>query len=96
MTERLNRTVVLYVCRELEEKLSMSERGREGAEQSAKELTEKNSRICSELEEIGDLVKQMERERETEENKLKESIILLQVRRMLVISTDARWRLGNC
>lgn len=67
------------MCRELEGKLLESERGREGAEQRAKELAEKNSRICSELEEIGELVKQMERERETTENKLKDSIILLQV-----------------
>lgn len=63
----------------MENKLSESERGREGAEQRAKELAEKNKRICSELEEIGELVKQMERERETAENKLKESIELLQV-----------------
>ena len=63
----------------MEDKLSESERGREGAEQRAKELAEKNSRICSELEEISELVKQMERERETAENKLKESIVLLQV-----------------
>ena len=66
-------------CRELEGKLSESERGREGAEQRAKELAEKNSRICSELEEISELVKQMERERETAENNFKESIVLLQV-----------------
>ena len=63
----------------MENKLSESEKGREGAEQRAKELAEKNKRICSELEEISELVKQMERERETAENKLKESIELLQV-----------------
>ena len=71
--------MLFYFYRELENKLSESERGREGAEQRAKELAEKNKRICSELEEIGELVKQMERERETAENKLKESIELLQV-----------------
>lgn len=63
----------------MEDKLSESERGREGAEQRAKELAEKNSRICSELEEISELVKQMEREREIAEKKLKENIVLLQV-----------------
>lgn len=63
----------------MENKLSESEKGREGAEQRAKELAEKNKRICSELEEISELVKQMEREREKAENKLKESIELLQV-----------------
>ena len=71
--------MLFYFYRELENKLSESERGREGAEQREKELAEKNQRICSELEEIGELVKQMERERETAENKLKESIELLQV-----------------
>ena len=71
--------MLFYFYRELENKLSESERGREEAEQRAKELAEKNKRICSELEEIGELVKQMERERETAENKLKESIELLQV-----------------
>lgn len=63
----------------MENKLSASEMGREGAEQRAKELAEKNSRICSELEEISELVKRMEREKELAENKLKESIELLQV-----------------
>ena len=73
--------IALYTYyRELEGKLSVSEGEREGAEQRAKDLAEKNSRICSELEEISELVKQMEREKETAETKMKESIVLLQVR----------------
>lgn len=63
----------------MEGKLSESEGGREEAEKKAKELAEKNSQICSELEEIGELVKQMEREREMAENELKEGIAQLQV-----------------
>ena len=69
----------MYHVRELEGKLSVAEGGKEEADGRAKDLADKNSRICTELEEIGELVKQMEAEKETGERKLKESMAVLQV-----------------
>lgn len=43
------------------------------------ELRGKNSRICSELQEIGDLVKQMEAEREGSEGSLRQRVAELEV-----------------
>ena len=65
--------------RELEAKLSQTESDKGDAEQRARELAEKNGRICTELEEIGDLVKQMEAEKEVGERSLKESVAVLEV-----------------
>ncbi len=45
----------------------------------AQDLSSKNSRICSELQEIGDLVKQMEAEREGSEDSLRARIAELEV-----------------
>lgn len=65
--------------RELEGKLAESERCKAELEARVKELSAKNTRICSELEEIGELVKQTELEREESEEELKRRISELQV-----------------
>lgn len=65
--------------RELEKKLSASEEDRALLEERVKELSTKNARICSELQEIGDLVKQTAQEREDSEQQLKGKIKELQV-----------------
>ena len=64
---------------ELEGKLSSSESVRVELEHQSKQLEEKNSRICSELQEISELVKQMESEREGGETELRENIEQLKV-----------------
>lgn len=50
--------------------------------QHVQELSSKNARICSELQEIGDLVKQMEAEREGSEEDLKQKIAEVEVCRI--------------
>ena len=65
--------------RELEKKLAESEQCKADLEARVKELGAKNSRICSELEEIGELVKQTEQERAESEEKLKRRISELEV-----------------
>jgi len=50
--------------------------------QRVQELSSKNARICSELQEIGDLVKQMEAEREGSEEDLKQRIAEVEVCRI--------------
>lgn len=60
--------------RELERKLAESEGERARLEERVKELSTKNARICSELEEIGELVKQTEQERADSEEDLKRRI----------------------
>lgn len=64
---------------ELEKKLATAESAKEDLEKRVGELGHKNSRICSELQEIGGLVKQMESERGSSEEELKETIIQLKV-----------------
>ena len=66
--------------RELENKLAASEEERAQLEGRVTELGAKNARICSELQEIGDLVKQTEQEREGSEHQLKDRIKELKVR----------------
>lgn len=65
--------------RELEEKLKSSEETRAQLEGRITELSTKNTRICSELQEIGELVKQTEVEREDGEQQLKGQIRELKV-----------------
>lgn len=65
--------------RELEKKLAASEEERIQLEGRVTELGAKNTRICSELQEIGDLVKQTEEEREGSEQQLKDRIKELKV-----------------
>lgn len=64
---------------ELENKLSTSESCNKELDQRVVELSNKNSRICSELEEIGSLVKQMESERGSSEKDLKQIVKQLEV-----------------
>lgn len=64
---------------ELEEKLKSSEEGKTQLEGRVVELSAKNTRICSELQEIGELVKQTEQEREDSEQQLKGQIRELNV-----------------
>ncbi len=64
---------------ELEKKLASSESAKEVLETQVTELANKNSRICSELQEIGELVKQMETEKGSSEGELKETIKELRV-----------------
>ncbi len=65
---------------ELEKKLASAESTKETLESQVNELGSKNSRICSELQEIGELVKQMEAEKGCSEEELKEIIKELKVR----------------
>ena len=67
--------------RELEGKLAESEQCKAGLETRVKELSAKNARICSELEEIGQLVKQTEQERAESEECLQRRISELEVSR---------------
>ena len=73
--------VCLSVCliRELEGKLTSVEGERKETEVRARGLAEKNSRICTELEEIGELVKQMEAEKEAGEERLRSNVNDVQV-----------------
>lgn len=64
---------------ELEKKLAESEEIRAQQEERVKELTTKNARICSELQEIGDLVKQTEQDRVQSEEQLQARISQLEV-----------------
>ena len=64
---------------ELEGKLQSSEEAGAELRQQVQELSSKNSRICSELQEIGDLVKQMEAEKQGSEESLKSRITRLEV-----------------
>lgn len=66
--------------RELEKKLGTSEACKAELEERVKELASKNARICSELQEIGELVKQMESERTQSEEELKRKLKELEVR----------------
>ncbi len=66
--------------RELEAKLHASEASNDELKVRGQELSSKNSRICSELQEIGDLVKQMEAEREGSEAGLRKRIAELEVK----------------
>ena len=63
----------------LEKKLAGTESAKEVLETRVIELGNKNSRICSELQEIGGLVKQMESERGSSEEELTETIKELRV-----------------
>lgn len=65
--------------RELEGKLQAAETAKTELKQHVEELSSKNARICSELQEIGDLVKQMEAEREGSEDSLKQRVASLEV-----------------
>ena len=65
---------------ELEGKLQSSEEAGAELKQQVQELSSKNSRICSELQEIGDLVKQMEAEKQGNEDSLKSRVTQLEVR----------------
>lgn len=65
---------------ELEKKLADSEEGKAKLEERVTELSTKNARICSELQEIGDLVKQTEQERKETEEGLKGRINELKVK----------------
>ena len=64
---------------ELEKKLSSVELAKEESETRVTELSNKNSRICSELQEIGGLVKQMESERGSSEEELTDTVKELRV-----------------
>ena len=64
---------------ELEGTLQSSEETNAELKQQVQELSGKNSRICSELQEIGDLVKQMEAEKQGNEESLKTRIAQLEV-----------------
>lgn len=66
-------------AKELETKLAASESVKKQSEERAVDLGEKNAQICSELEEIGQLVKQMEKEKEDSEAALKIRIKELEV-----------------
>ena len=66
-------------AKELEEKLAASETAKRQVEERAEELGSKNSKICSELEEIGQLVKQMEKEKDDNEAALKMRVKELEV-----------------
>ena len=70
--------------RELEKKLSVCEGNKAQLEEKVAELSSKNARICSELQEIGDLVKQTELERQETEEKLKEEIEKKNVRNIII------------
>lgn len=59
---------------ELEAKLAEEDTAKSELQVRADELASKNARICSELKEIGELVKQMERERESGERSLREKV----------------------
>ena len=59
---------------ELEAKLAEEDTAKSELQARADGLTSKNARICSELKEIGELVKQMERERESGEGALREEV----------------------
>lgn len=64
---------------ELEKKLSSAETSNKDLELRVSELSSKNARICSELQEIGGLVKQMESERGSSEEELRQTVKDLQV-----------------
>lgn len=64
---------------ELEEKLAKAVAAKRDLEAEVAQLGGKNARICSELEEIGALVKQMEAERKEGEGGLMEKISQLKV-----------------
>lgn len=64
---------------ELEKKLSDSEEEKARLQVRVTELSTKNARICSELQEISDMVKQTEQEREMSEEHLKAQINQLKV-----------------
>ncbi len=66
-------------AKELEGKLAASETAKHQLEERVNELGSKNSQICSELEEIGHLVKQMEKDREDSEAILKMRVKELEV-----------------
>ena len=66
--------------RELEKKLAGSEEEKARLEEKVMELGGKNARICSELQEIGELVKQTEQERVESEQLLKSRISELEVK----------------
>ena len=59
---------------ELETKLAEDDTAKSELQVRADGLASKNARICSELKEIGELVKQMERERESGESALREEV----------------------
>lgn len=65
--------------RELEKKLAASEGSKTKLEERVAELSTKNARICSELQDIGELVKQTEADRKESEDKLKDQIKKMQV-----------------
>ena len=67
---------------ELEKKLASAETSNKDLEQRVSELGSKNARICSELQEIGDLVKQMESERGSSEGELRQTVKDLRVRNL--------------
>ncbi len=64
---------------ELEAKLKESERAKAECEEKVKGLSLKNARICTELQEIGELVKQTEEERALSEEQLNMRIRELEV-----------------
>lgn len=64
---------------ELEAKLKESERAKAECEEKVKDLSLKNARICTELQEIGELVKQTEEERALSEEQLNMRIRELEV-----------------
>ena len=59
---------------ELEAKLAEGDAAKSELQVRADDLASKNARICSELKEIGQLVRQMEAERESGEGALKEEV----------------------
>ena len=73
-------------ARDLEEKLAMSEKSKKQLEGRVGDLGDKNEKICSELEEIGRLVKQMEKEREVSESILKGHIKELEIHIAMYVS----------
>lgn len=76
--------------RELDGKLRTAESASTEMKQRVQELSSKNARICSELQEIGDLVKQMEAEREGSEEDLKQKIAEVEVCRIYMYQESCK------
>ena len=73
--------------RELDGNLRTAEATNTEMKERVQELSSKNARICSELQEIGDLVKQMEAEREGSEENLRQTIAEVEVCRLQLNTT---------
>lgn len=61
----------------MEAKLAEEIRSKSDLQDRVEDLSSKNARICTELKEIGGLVKQMEKERENSESDLKRQVTQL-------------------